>query len=230
MMQEKVAKSSAEINAVSTVRAAIESERDSMLEKIKSLELAVAEGSVTTGTLEEERRRARGLQEQRDVAKRAVKKMQEQLTQALERLSTSEERRRGAEAAIKDAKGQLEDGGKWEAKCRELERERTKLNDALLRATAESKAVAEREQVLLHRIALRERLVNVDWSRGTEVVHELRAESARGAAGDVGPGGGGRGRSGPCRIVWRQAARRRGRRAADEPGEQPADAIDAKRL
>ena len=49
----------------------------------------------------------------------------------------------------------------------------------MLRATAESKAVAEREQVLLHRIALRERLVNVDWSRGTEVVHELRAESAR---------------------------------------------------
>ena len=178
-MQEKVAKSSAEINAVSTVRAAIESERDSMLEKIKSLELAVAEGSVTTGTLEEERRRARGLQEQRDVAEEGRMKMQEQLTQALERLSTSEERRRGAESAIKDAKGQLEDGGKWEAKCRELERERTKLNDALLRATAESKAVAEREQVLLHRIALRERLVNVDWSRGTEVVHELRAESAR---------------------------------------------------
>ena len=36
-----------------------------------------------------------------------------------------------------------------------------------------------RDQVLLHRIALRERLVNVDWTRGSEVVSELRVESAR---------------------------------------------------
>ena len=36
-------------------------------------------------------------------------------------------------------------------------------------------AIAEREQVLLHRLALRERLGQLDWSRGAAVVDELRA-------------------------------------------------------
>ena len=88
---------------------------------------------------------------------------------------------REAEQAIKEARVQLEGGGKWESRCHELERELRQAREAAQAASAEAKAVGEREQVLLHRVALRERLVHVDWSKGAEVVSELRAESARAA-------------------------------------------------
>ena len=44
-------------------------------------------------------------------------------------------------------------------------------------AVSEQRALAEREQVLLHRLALRERLGSVDWTRPS-AAEEVRSASA----------------------------------------------------
>ena len=92
-------------------------------------------------------------------------------------MQTSESARRSAESAAKEAAAQLERGSKWEQRYHDMEREKHRATEALQAAAAEAKAVGEREQVLLHRISLRERLTNVDWSRGADVIAELRAET-----------------------------------------------------
>ena len=60
------------------------------------------------------------------------------------------------------------------------------LDEAMQAAVSEQKALAEREQVLLHRLSLRERLGNVDWTRASshEVMSEIRASAS--AARDPG--------------------------------------------
>jgi hypothetical protein len=66
----------------------------------------------------------------------------------------------------------------------------------------------------MHRIALRERLVNIDWTRGSDVVHELRAESARALrattstvlAAAAASGGAGGTRSPPAAVPTPRAA------------------------
>ena len=190
-----------------------------MLKRLQELEVFLERERGAVALLDEERRKAERLHEQRDTAEEGRLRTQEQLAKNIEKLQSSEERcvracicaahprtdctlssllssdphlltapspllahrfrRRNAEAAISETRKQLVDGSALEARIRELERERDKLSKDLHAASSDAKATREREEVLLNRVAMRERLVNVDWSRGSEVVHELRAESAR---------------------------------------------------
>ena len=176
---EKALRLEAECKAEVQARRAVEEERNELLKKIDRLQQLMTEERGALVAFEEEKKRSASLLEERDVAEDGRLRVQEQLAQTIEKLRAAETGRRGAEAAVQEARSQLEDGSQWESRYREIERDRVRTQEALQRATAEAKAVSEREQVLLHRIALRERLVNVDWSRGSEVVQELRAESAR---------------------------------------------------
>ena len=123
----------------------------------------------------DERTRAAGLREARDVAEEGRVKAQEQLAAMAERLQAADERRRSIEKQLEQSQAKQKAEARWEAKFHEAERERTKAQEALIAANNEARAIAEREQVLLHRLALRERLGQLDWSRGAAVVDELRA-------------------------------------------------------
>jgi len=163
-----------------------EMDRRELFEACQRLEAELADEKQANAALRDEKGRAAVLSAQRDTAEAAGVRVQEQLTAALERLQTSEERRRVSEESLREVRSQLELSAQWEARCREMERERNRAVEQLHSAQSEAKAIGEREQVLLQRIALREKLVHVDWSRGSDVLQELR--HVTGAAGPVSGG------------------------------------------
>ena len=163
-----------------------DAERLQLIETCNRQDAQLHEQRGNASALESERARSAALQQARDVAEEGRVKAQEQLASMAERLQVAKEERRVAETNLREAKTRMSADDKWESRYHEVERERARAAEALQAATTESKAVAEREQVLLHRLALRERLVQVDWSRGAEVVQELRATSL-GGSGQVSP-------------------------------------------
>ena len=76
-------------------------------------------------------------------------KAQESLAELAEKVRAAEERRRAAESELRDARTKLKAEAVWEARCKDAEQERARLQERLNAAIAETRAVVEREQVLL---------------------------------------------------------------------------------
>ena len=176
-MDERVLRLEAEVDALDKKCIEAAAESANLRTRGGTLEAELAAETAKVAALSEVKERMQAMMSQRDAAEEGRVKVQEQLAHALERLQNAEGGRRTAESNLKDARLQIDQGSQWEQKCTALEREKQRLLEQLSTASAEAKAVGEREQVLLHRIALRERLTNVDWSRGAEVINELRAET-----------------------------------------------------
>ena len=147
--RDTVLRAEADVREHAHARQMAETDRDAALKRAHDVDAALEKERGAVEGLEAERQKSAQLHQQRDAAEEGRLRTQEQLAQTIEKLQSADERRRGAEAAIADARVKLADGGDWEARCRELERERKRMSDAVEAANAEAKAVGDREQVRL---------------------------------------------------------------------------------
>ena len=192
-LSERLSLRDAEAYTSAQQRSVLEMEYRELSDRLRRQEEELARERHNGAQLAEEKARGAALQQQRDKAEEKHMRLQEQLATTLEKLHASEERRRAADAGMADIKAKAEATATWEARCRDAERDKHKASEALRAATEEARAAGEREQVLLHRIALREKVAAVDWRRGSDVIQELRGARASLEAGAAvaGAGGGG---------------------------------------
>ena len=118
-------------------------------ERCRRQEAQLHEQRSAAAELFEERSRSVLLVQQRDAAEVGRVKAQESLAELAEKVRAAEERRRAAESELRDARTKLKAEAVWEARCKDAEQERARLQERLNAAIAETRAVVEREQVLL---------------------------------------------------------------------------------